>query len=74
MTLSLIRECTTGTKKIEVDKSNYFDQIGKTVDGDMNLLKRQILNVYYTLLTRGIRGTYVYVCDDELKEYFKKYI
>lgn len=62
------------TKKIEVDKANYHDQIGKTVDGDMNLLRRQILNVYYTLLTRGIRGTYVYVCDDELREYFRKYI
>ncbi len=62
------------TGKIEIDKKNYFDHIGKTVDGDMDLLKRQILNVYYTLLTRGIRGTYVYVCDDELREYFKKYI
>lgn len=62
------------TGKIEIDKKNYFDQIGKTVGGDMDLLKRQILNVYYTLLTRGIRGTYVYVCDDELREYFKKYI
>lgn len=62
------------TGKIEIDKKNYFDQIGKTVGGDMNLLRRQILNVYYTLLTRGIRGTYVYVCDDELREYFRKFI
>ena len=62
------------TGKIQIDKKNYYDQIGKTVDGDMDLLRNQILNVYYTLLTRGIRGTYVYVCDDELREYFKQYI
>ena len=62
------------THRIEVDKKNYFDQIGKTVDGDMDLLRRQILNVYYTLLTRGIRGTYVYVCDDNLREYLRRYI
>lgn len=62
------------TRTIQVDKSNYFDQIGKTVGGDMNLLRRQVLNIYYTLLTRGIRGTYVYVCDDQLRDYLRKYI
>ena len=37
-------------------------------------LKEYITNVYYVLMTRGIKGTYLYVCDDELREYFSKYI
>jgi DUF2075 family protein/DNA replication protein DnaC len=57
---------------IEIDKSNYHDHIGLTVDGDMDLLRRQILNVYYTLLTRGICGTYIYICDEPLRKYFEK--
>ncbi len=61
-------------KKIKINRSQYFDNLGKAVDGDMELLRRQILNIYYTLLTRGIRGTYIYVCDDALREYFAKYV
>jgi hypothetical protein len=26
-----------------------------------------------TLMTRGIKGTYVYVCDDALREYMKSF-
>ncbi|MFV0435607.1 MAG: hypothetical protein ACK5LO_16740 [Leucobacter sp.] len=26
------------------------------------------------LLTRGIRGTYVYVCDEALREYLRAFI
>ncbi len=59
---------------IEVDKSNYYDHIGLTVDGDMDLLRRQILNVYYTLLTRGISGTYIYICDEPLRRYFERFV
>ena len=37
-------------------------------------MKEYITNVYYVLMTRGIKGTYLYVCDEELREYFSKYI
>ena len=33
-----------------------------------------IRHIYYVLLTRGIRGTYLYVCNDELREYLSQYI
>lgn len=59
--------------KIVIFKENYYDINGK--DGtDDSTLKKYILNIYATLLTRGIKGTYVYVCDDKLREYLAKYI
>ncbi|SMB80506.1 hypothetical protein SAMN00017405_0891 [Desulfonispora thiosulfatigenes DSM 11270] len=60
--------------KIVVDKDCYFDKYGKPVASDLDMLDFYILNIYKTLLTRGIRGTYVYVCDEELRMYLKRYI
>lgn len=37
------------------------------------LIRKIIKNTYRTLLTRGMKGCYVYVCDNELKEYIRKY-
>jgi hypothetical protein len=37
-------------------------------------LLEYISNVYYVLMTRGIRGTYLYVCDDNLREYLSQYM
>ena len=33
-----------------------------------------LLNIYRTMMARGMLGTYIYVCDPGLKEYLKKYI
>lgn len=57
---------------IEIDKEKYFDAKGKAGINDKQL-KEYILNIYSVLLTRGIHGTYIYVCDEELREYLKKY-
>lgn len=38
-----------------------------------NLLRLIIKNTYRTLLTRGMKGCFVYACDPELQEYLKKY-
>ena len=37
-------------------------------------LREYVLNTYAVLLTRGIYGTYVYVCDEALREYLQQYI
>lgn len=60
--------------KIVIDKSKYKDTAGKTKLESDKELKRYIINIYKVLLTRGIEGTYVYVCNDNLREYLKKYI
>ena len=62
------------TKEIEIDKSKYFDKNGKNGIDDPSLLKEYILNIYKTMLLRAIKGTFIYVCDNNLREYFKKYI
>lgn len=41
---------------------------------DEKELHEYIINIYKVLMTRGIKGTYVYACDEKLKSYFKKYI
>ena len=37
-------------------------------------LQDYILNTYYVLLSRGIKGTYVYACDKSLQEYLSLWI
>ena len=55
-------------KEIIIRPENYYDQNGKRTAG-YEELKDYILHIYYVLLTRGIRGTYLYICDDNLRKY-----
>ncbi len=59
--------------RIYVDRSSYYDKRGKqsATEEELDLYIR---NIYYVLMTRGIRGTYLYVCDDKLREYFMRYV
>ena len=59
--------------KLIVERDNYFDRNGKNSTNDKELLQ-YVLNIYKVLMTRGTKGTYVYVCDPELRSYFKKFI
>lgn len=59
---------------IEILEENYHDKYGKQTIKDPDELKSFIMNIYKTLLTRGIRGTYLYICDPELREYFRRYM
>jgi DUF2075 family protein/predicted GIY-YIG superfamily endonuclease len=59
--------------KIKVNTDNFFDnKVKKGVD--IEGIKGYVLNTYAVLLTRAIEGTYVYVCDDALREYLSKFI
>ena len=64
------------TGRLVADRANYFDAKGKanntmrgrpTTDED---LLRYITGIYRVLLTRGMRGTFIYVVDDLLRERF----
>ncbi len=59
--------------KIVVDKSKYLDFNGKRAITDPAELEAYIKNIYKTLLTRGISGTYVYIVDEALREYMRQY-
>lgn len=61
------------TQRLIVDRGSYFDTKGKENNptlgksySDEDLL-RYICNVYAVLMTRGIRGTYLYVCEPALR-------
>ena len=60
--------------EIVILEENYYDKYGKQSIKDPEELKNFIINIYKTLMLRGIKGTYVYVCDENLKEYFAKHI
>lgn len=64
-------------QRLIVDRDSYFDKKGKEnnptlgrVYSDEDLL-RYICNVYAVLMTRGIRGTYVYACSAAIREVAK---
>ena len=62
------------TQQIEIDKSKYFDKNGKRGLEDIEELKEYIINIYKTIMFRGIKGVYIYACDKNLREYFKEHI
>ncbi|TFC92325.1 DUF2075 domain-containing protein [Cryobacterium sp. TMT4-31] len=66
--------------RLVVDRSQYFDKKGKEnnavlgkVYTDEDLL-RFITNIYAVLLTRGIRGTFIYVCDPVLRVHLQQFM
>ena len=65
--------------EIRIDRTNYFDTKGKENNRVLGItysdedLLRYIRNIYGVLLTRGIRGTFVHICDPELRKYLGKF-
>lgn len=67
-------------RQLFIDRGSYRDARGKQnnkqrgiVYSDDDLLEF-IRNIYGVLMTRGVRGTYVYVCDPDLRVYVKRAI
>ena len=67
-------------KKLFFRRENYFDSKGilnnhmlgiKYSDDD---ILQWVVNIYRVLLTRGIKGTYLYICDDDLRNFLKPYL
>ncbi len=61
------------TGEMEIDSSLYFDKYG-WIGAEGPELKNYIINIYKTLMYRGIKGTYVYAYHPELRDYLKRYI
>lgn len=60
--------------EIIINEENYFDKNGKQSIKNPKELKEYIINIYKTILLRGIKGTYIYVCDPDLRNYLKDHI
>ena len=61
-------------QELIVHKDRYKDKNGRNGITDVNDLRNYILNIYKTILLRGIKGTYIYVCNDNLRMYLAQYI
>ena len=58
------------TKRASTDRSiRGYKRIIETEEGK-DILKKVIKNTYRTLMTRGIKGCYIYCTDEETREYF----
>jgi DUF2075 family protein len=68
------------TKKVVFHRENYHDKKGKENNPRLGIeytdedLLNFVVNIYRVLLTRGIKGTFVYVCDPSLREYLASFI
>lgn len=62
------------TKKIVIDQGKYKDINGKRAITHPEELEAYIINIYKTLMTRGIKGCYVYCVNEELGKYFHSLI
>lgn len=68
-----------GARRLLLDRDSYYDTKGKQNNprlgqyySDDDLLE-YVLNIYGVLLTRGMLGTFVYVCDPALREYLRPF-
>ena len=61
------------TNKVEVHIDELEDANVKR-GTEAEIVKEYIINTYKVLMERGIRGCYVYACDENMQEYLKKCI
>ena len=67
------------TGRIRLDRNSYFDKKGKAANNIRGItysdeeVLAMVKNVYNVLLTRGMRGTYVYVVDPALRAHLRRF-
>lgn len=61
-------------EKLVVYGENYHDRNGRAGIKDPDELRDYILNIYKTILLRGIKGTYIYACNPELRKYLSQFV
>ena len=67
------------TRQLRFDRSEYFDTKGMENNRKRNLTYSDddvltfVRNIYAVFLTRGMLGTYIYVCDPPLRAYLKQF-
>ena len=59
-------------KRVTASRKDYYDKNGKNT-ATLQELEDYIKHIYYVLLTRGIYGTHIYVCDKKLRTYMSRF-
>lgn len=62
------------TQRLVVYKDRYKDKNGRNGITEIDDLVAYILNIYKTIFLRGIKGTYFYVCNENLRRYLEQFI
>jgi len=67
---------TDPTKRSKMDQTikGYKKLLKEKPEGGGRLLDQIIKNTYRTLMTRGMKGCYVYCVDEEMEEYLMRHI
>lgn len=69
----------TDKQRIWFDRDSYFDKKGRENNPTLGKeysdedIKQFVINIYRVLLTRGIKGTFVYVVDEPLRNHLRKF-
>lgn len=67
------------TGQLVFSRADYKDKMGKMNNSKLDIkysdddLLQYVLNIYRVLVTRGMLGTYVYLCDPVLRERLHRY-
>lgn len=67
------------SRRMTFNRASYFDVQGKKNNNQLGItysdddILAYVRNIYAVLMTRGILGTFVYVCDPALREYLRPY-
>lgn len=61
-------------EELVIYKDRYKDKAGKNTITDEAVLKEYIINIYKTILLRGIKGAYIFAVNNNLKKYLAQFI
>lgn len=61
------------TNQIEIDLNKFYDKYVKQ-GCDSKTVENFIINSYKVIMTRGIKGCYVYACNKNMQEYLSRFM
>ena len=61
------------SQTVTIDRSKFYDTKVKSGVDD-STLKKYIVNSYKVMMTRGIKGCYVYACNQGMQNYLKRFM
>lgn len=61
-------------EELVIYNDRYKDKAGKNTITDEAVLKEYIINIYKTILLRGIKGAYIFAVNDNLNKYLSQFI
>lgn len=59
-------------KRIKINRAESGDNFVK--EDDAELTRQYVLNIYLTLMSRGIYGTFIYAVDKDLRDYLSLFL